>query len=129
MENLNKQERVDELIQQFWKNGYLTLSRKYGTFLPDPPKIGEYDIDALGKYKNQYAIGITLSEDEINSPSINDKIEYLASRHNRFSHKNVILFLSVPGTCQLKMKKIIAALNNDIRKNIRLTTLPKATIN
>jgi hypothetical protein len=37
-------ERVDELITHFWRNGYLTLSRKFGKYLPDPKPIGGYSV-------------------------------------------------------------------------------------
>jgi hypothetical protein len=129
MENMNKQERVDELIQQFWKNGYLTVSRKYGTYLPDPPRMGKYDIDALGKFKNQYAIGVTLTAEEIDAPGIENKLIYLATRHTKYTNKNVLLFVAIPQGYASKVNKIVASLNNEIKKNIKISAIPLSTIN
>ena len=129
MQNSERQERVDKLIHQFWKNGYLTLSRKYGTFLPEPPKMGHYDIDALGKLKDQYAIGVTLSAEEMENPDVKKKLEYLASRHTRYTHKTVILFVAVPKGYNSKLRKIISSLNPQIRKNIKISTLQSGTVN
>ena len=41
MLDLMKRQSVDLLIDQFWKNGYLTISRKFGTLLPEPQRWGD----------------------------------------------------------------------------------------
>lgn len=46
-----RQRSVDDLISHFWKNGYLTLSRKFGTYLPTPSNVGKYEVDAIGNLK------------------------------------------------------------------------------
>ena len=49
-----------ELLQdQFWKRGYMTISRRFGTYLPEPAKVGMFNVDIIAKYKDDYAIGIT----------------------------------------------------------------------
>ena len=44
------------------------MSRKYGTYLPTPPPIGGYEVDAVAKYKKKIALGITVTNDELNDP-------------------------------------------------------------
>ena len=63
MLDLVKRKRVDLLVDQLWKYGYLTLKRKFGTYLPEPEKVGEFDIDIVSRQKKDYAIGVTLSVD------------------------------------------------------------------
>ena len=47
--NRTKRERVDHLIDHLWSNGYLTLSRKFGKYLPAPTLLGNYEVDAIAK--------------------------------------------------------------------------------
>ena len=49
-----RQRKVDDLVSHFWKNGYLTLSRRFGKYLPEPSKIGDYEVDAIGKLKKNF---------------------------------------------------------------------------
>ena len=65
MLELMKRRTIDLLVEQFWKRGYLTVSRRFGTYLPEPSKIGKFDVDIIAKYKNNYAIGITLSNEDL----------------------------------------------------------------
>ena len=120
MERTKEQNRVDQLVKQFWKYGYLTVKRKFGTYLNEPDQIGEYNIDAIGKQLNDYAIGITLTAEDFTNPSLVEKITFLASRHTKYSHKEVMLIIGVP----FKLKNEIAVLLNrispGIRKNIQI---------
>ena len=120
MQRLTKQDRVDELINHFWKNGYLTLSRRYGTYLPTPKPIGNYRVDAVGKYKRKYAIGLLLTTEELDSSQVLKKIEYLATRNSRNSQNGTTLFIGVKQNDLLKAKLIIAELPDKIKKNLRL---------
>ena len=95
MAAITNQERVDALIKSFWKNGYLTLSRRYGTFLPNPKPIGSYEVDAVGKQRKKFVIGLTITEEELSNPKIYEKIEYLATRHSKYSKNSVSLFIGV----------------------------------
>ena len=99
-----RQRNVDDLINHFWKNGYLTLSRRYGKYLPEPSKIGEYDVDAIGRLKKKYAIGVILSPEDLEDPKIYSKLEYLATRHTKFSNRKVKLFVGVPKELFNKVK-------------------------
>lgn len=51
MLELMKRRTIDLLVEQFWKQGYLTISRKYGTYLPEPNKVGGFDVDIIGRQK------------------------------------------------------------------------------
>jgi len=123
----NIEESVDTIIQSFWKNGYLTLSRKYGTYLPNPPLVGDYEIDAIGKQRNKFAIGLVLSNEDLNDPTIYKKIEFLASRQVKYSRKNVTLFIGIPQGAENKAKLIIRNLNPDLQKNIKFVPTPPSS--
>jgi len=129
MTELNNQERVDQLIQHFWKNGYLTVKRKYGTYLPEPTRVGTYDVDAIGKQRKKYAIGINLSEEELNDPQIVDKLNFLATRNTKYTQKKVLLFVGVAREFRDKAKLIIARLDTEVRKNIKLAVIPEGNLN
>jgi hypothetical protein len=105
-----RQRKVDDLVDHFWKNGYLTLSRRFGTYLPEPSNVGMYEVDAIGKLKKKYAIGVTLSEEELNAPKIYSKLEYLATRHTKYTNKNVTLFVGVPKLLFNKVKLCVSNL-------------------
>jgi len=123
------QERVDELIKSFWKNGYLTLSRRYGKFLPDPSPIGNYQVDAVGKQKSKMVIGLILNEEEINDPNLVHKITFLATRNSRNSKRKVSLYIGVNRNYASQAKEIITKIDPEIRKNIKIVTIPNERVN
>lgn len=116
-------ENIDQLIDHFWQNGYLTLSRKYGTYLPDPNPIGSYSVDAVGRQNKRYAIGIVLTAEDLANEKIKSKLTYLASRQTKYSNKKVLLFVGVDKDNFYKAKDLIQKLNEDVKKNIKLVTL------
>jgi hypothetical protein len=120
MVRLTKQERVDSLIQHFWKNGVITLSRKYSKYLPQPAAIGEFEIDAIGKLNKKFIFGLTLSEEDLNNPKILRKIEFLANQKNKYTSKPVTLFVGVPEVLYDKAKNLIAKLDAETQKRIKL---------
>jgi len=120
MADTRYQARVDDLITHFWKNGYLTVSRKYGKFLPEPKPIGEYEVDAVGKLKKKFALGIVLTEEELNNPKIYSKLNYLATRQTKFSNKQVTLFVGVPQSMLNKARVVISGLEESVKRNIKL---------
>jgi hypothetical protein len=125
LQRISHRERVESLISQFWKEGYLTLSRKHGSFLPAPERIGSYEIDALGKFKKNYVIGITLNEEDLINPKILAKINYLSSRNTIYSQKKVKLFVAVPSKDLTKAYELITKLpaeNRDCIKLVPITT-------
>jgi hypothetical protein len=120
MLDLVKRTTVDLLIEQFWKHGYLTVSRKFGTYLPEPAKVGEFDVDIVAKHNNNYAIGITLTREELNDTKIIDRLNYLATRQTKYTNKRVLLFIGVHSSLFKNAKALIEMLDQEARKNIKL---------
>lgn len=118
-----KRKNIDYLIEQFWKNGYLTLSRKFGTYLPEPEKIGGFDVDIIAKQGKEYALGITISEEDFRDPKLLDRISFLATRKTKFTQKQVLLYIGIPVEHLLLAKGLIDSLPNDIKTNIKLFSL------
>jgi hypothetical protein len=118
--NENARKNIDQLVEQFWKRGYFTVSRKFGTYLPEPSKVGNFDVDIIARYKKDYAIGITLAEQDFQNINFSKKIIYLATRHTKYSNKKVRLFVGVPVICFKQAKMLIEQLDLDVQKNIKL---------
>ncbi len=122
MVRITEKDRVDSLIQHFWKNGYLTLSRKHGKYLPNPSKVGEFEVDAVGKLNKKFVLGLTLSESDIKSPNILRKIKFLANQRNKYSTRPVTLFLGVPDNLLSQAKKILSELEEEVQKHIKIVS-------
>jgi hypothetical protein len=121
MTELLKRKSVDLLVEQFWRKGYLTLSRKFGTYLPEPDSVGGFDVDIIARQKNRYAIGVTLIEEELKDQnSLITKLKYLASRQTRAGNSPVLLFVGVKSDYLGQVRLIVDQLDEEIRKNIRL---------
>jgi hypothetical protein len=119
--NYDKRKDVDALIEQFWKRGYMTVSRKYGTYLPEPDKVGIYDVDVIARYNDSFAIGIVLTdEDFFDLKKTQNKIVYLSTRQTKFNGKKVALFVGVSLKNYKTAKSILETLPDEVRKNIRL---------
>lgn len=129
MMELDKRRSIDLLVDQFWKQGYLTVSRKFGTYLPEPSKVGSFDIDVLARYKKNYAIGITLSESDIKDAKIIDKLNYLGTRQTKYSNKRVLLFIGVPQVYFKLAKELLEFIDSNTRRNIRLLPIVEKSIN
>ena len=119
--NTERRRDVDLLIEEFWKKGYLTLFRKFGTYLPEPSNIGGFEVDVIAKQKDNLAIGITLSDQDFKDPSfIKNKLSYLAQRQTRGSNKKVQLFVGVSLLNFKYAKTLLDELDPDTKKNIKL---------
>lgn len=116
----NQRKYIDLLVSQFWKMGYLTVSRRFGTYLPEPGKVGQFYVDIIARYKKEYAIGIYISSQDFTDSNLLDKLKFLATRHTKFSNKKVKLFVGVPEKYLKQTKHIIGELDSDVRKNIKL---------
>ena len=127
MLNPMKRKNIDLLVEQFWKHGYMTISRRFGTYLPEPEKVGDFDVDIVARHKEDYAIGVSLSEEDFNNPKLLDKINYLATRQTKFTNKKVFLFLGVPEEYYQNAKALLELLIPETRKNIRLLRLAERT--
>jgi hypothetical protein len=115
-----KRKSVDLLVEEFWRKGYLTIRRKFGTYLPEPNEIGGFEVDIVARQKKEYAIGITLSPDDLNNPGIISRISYLATRQTRYSSSRVKLFIGVPFEYLSAAKERIKALSAEVSGNIRI---------
>lgn len=119
-----KRERVDHLIDHLWSNGYLTLSRKYGKYLPAPTPVGNYEVDAIAKYKKKIAIGLTVSEEDFNDPNFMTKLQSITHEKIKFPNSRITLFLGVPNNLFLKAHMLISSLDETTRGMIKIVTLP-----
>jgi len=122
MTKISDKERIDSLVKHFWKNGFLTLSRKHGTYLPDPNPIGDYEVDAVGKLNKKYVLGITLKKEDLENPNTLRKIKFLASQKNKFSLQRVNLFLGCPDELRLDVETLLWQLDEELRKNIKIVS-------
>ena len=120
---IEKRKVVDRLIDQFWKQGYLTISRRFGTYLPEPAKIGNFEVDIIAKQRDNYAIGLILSDDDFRNPNLLEKLTYLATRQTKFTNKKVNLFVGINIVLFSKLKSMIKLLSPEARNSIRLIPL------
>jgi len=123
MIELEKRKTIDLLIEQFWKQGYMTVSRRFGTYLPEPSKVGNFIVDIVAKHKKNYAIGITLTGADFKDPKIIEKIIYLATRQTKYTGKNVLLYIGVDIKFFKNAKVLIEAIDPEVRKNIKLVQI------
>ncbi len=120
MVRITHQDRVEKLIDHFRQRGYLTLSRRFGKYLPEPDRVGNYEVDAIGKYKKKVAIGITLSESELDDPKVYSKLTFLATKYAHLQTRRVTLFVGVPESLLGKARNIVNALDEEAKKRIKL---------
>lgn len=120
MMNTMKRRNIDLLIEEFWRLGYLTISRKFGTYLPEPSKVGKFEVDIVARQRKNYAIGITLGYSDLNDPLLIEKLNFLATRQTKYSNKRVILFVGVPKGLFRNLKVLIDTFNPDVKNNIKL---------
>jgi hypothetical protein len=118
-----KRKSVDLLVEEFWRKGYLTIRRRFGTYLPEPNEIGGFEVDIVARQKKEYAIGIALSPDDLNSPEIMSRINYLATRQSRFTSKRVKLFIGVPLENISAARERIKTLSPEVSANVRIVPI------
>jgi hypothetical protein len=118
--NTIKRKNIDLLVEKFWKQGYLTVSRRFGTYLPEPSKVGNFEVDIIARQKKNYAIGITLTEEDLNNSGLIEKLTFLATRQTKYTNKRVLLFVGVPLDYYKNAKALVDLIDPEVRKNIRL---------
>ncbi len=118
--NISEREIIDLLVNEFWRLGYFTLSRRMGTYLPEPTAIGKFKVDVVGRQKDKYAVGIILSQNDLNDINLIGKISFLASRHSKSSKKPVTLVIGVPENDFKYVKQKINSLQEEIKRNIKI---------
>lgn len=120
---MNKKEKIDLLVRYFWEDGYTIIKRKFGTYLSEPPKIGNYEIDILARRRKEYAMGICIEQTDLNDEHLLEKIRFLATRKTNFSKNPVVLFIGITNEIYGNVRELIYSLNSEARKNIRLFSL------
>jgi hypothetical protein len=126
--NISERKSIDLLVSEFWRLGFFTLSRRLGTYLPEPENIGRFKVDVIGRQKEKYAIGITLSKEEVFSSDLIEKINYLASRKTRSSEKSIMLLIGIPDIYFKQVKEILLNVDEKFRKNIKLTRIVEESV-
>ena len=126
--NDDLRKNIDILLEQFWKRGYMTISRRYGTYLPEPAKVGMFDVDIVAKYKNDYAIGINLSQIDFIENNLVPKLKYLATRRTKFTNRKVKLFVGVFNNYFKHAKLLLEQLVPEVKKNIKLFPIVDKTL-
>jgi hypothetical protein len=122
---MSEREIIDLLVNEFWRLGYLTVSRRMGTYLPEPETIGKFKVDVVGRQKDKYAVGIILGHEDLNDLNLTEKISFLASRHSKSSKKPVTLLIGVPENYYQNLKENISYLDEAVKKNIKLIRISK----
>lgn len=124
--------RVEKLVDHLLSRGYMTLSRKYSKYLPKPPSINGWDIDVVAsitepihfksKYRKKIAIGITLSENDLEDTQLITRLNKLANLKSK-SNSKVTLFVGVPANKILQADMIINLLDDEVKNKIKLIPL------
>ncbi len=123
------EECVDELVSQFHRNGYLTLRRRFGKYLSEPEPIGDYKVDAIGKYKKKYVLGIVLYEKDFNDEKLVRKLSFLASRRSKYSNTSVTLFVGVAKELMPRLQEVLRKIEEPLRRNIKPVVFNPPEIN
>ena len=121
--NVSEKKAIDLLVNEFWRLGFFTLSRRLGTYLPEPENIGKFQVDVIGRQKEKYAIGIMLSKEDIYKSDLLEKINYLASRRSRSSGKSITLFIGLDDIYFKRVKELLLNIDEKIRRNIKLVRI------
>jgi len=127
--NISEKRAIDLLVNEFWRLGFFTISRRLGTYLPEPANVGNFKVDAVGRLKEKYAIGIVLDKEDIFNPDLLEKLSYLATRKSRTSNKTITLFIGVDDNHFKQVKELMASLDETIRKNIKLVRIEENNFN
>lgn len=121
--NITERKAIDLLVNEFWRLGFFTVSRRLGTYLPEPEDIGKFKVDVIGRQKEKYAIGITLNKEDVFNPNLIEKINYLASRTTRSSDKPILLLIGVLDIHFKQVKEILLSVDEKVKRNIKLTRI------
>ncbi len=130
MTELLRRKNVDLLVEQFWRKGYLTLSRKFGTYLPEPTLVGSFEVDVIARQKNNYALGLSITHVDLQDKStLVSKIKYLATRQTRHGNNPVMLFVGAKEENFKEIKLLIDQLDENVQKNIKLVQIRERIVN
>ena len=121
--NISERKAIDLLVNEFWRLGFFTVSRRLGTYLPEPEDIGQFKVDVIGRQKDKYAIGINLNKEDIFNSDLIEKINYLASRKTSSSKKPIMLLIGVPDIYFKQVKELLLNVDETVKRNIKLTRI------
>lgn len=120
---MNKEKVIDLLVPKFWEQGYVIVKRKFGKYLNEPPKIGNYEIDILARYKKDYAIGLAITEEDLTDSGLLKKILSLAERKSKFSGKDIPLFIGISVDLLHQLRSILDKYTGLLPKTIKVIPL------
>jgi hypothetical protein len=121
--DISNRKAIDLLVNEFWRLGFFTISRRFGTYLPEPETVGTFTVDVIGRLKEKYAIGIMLSKEDVFNSNLLEKLIYLATRKTRNSNKHITLIVGVPSIYFKQVKELLSSIEEPIKKNIKLTRI------
>ena len=121
--NISERKAIDLLVNEFWRLGFFTISRRLGTYLPEPEDVGKFKVDVIGRQKEKYAIGINLNKEDIFNSDLIEKINYLASRKTRSSDKPIMLLIGVTDIYFKQVKELLLNVDETVKRNIKLTRI------
>ncbi len=127
----HRKELIDTLVAQFWADGYKIVHRKFGNYLTDPPKIGEFQIDILARKGNRFAMGIVLEEKDFWNNNLAEMFNFLATRKSKFANAASLLYIGVEPSLYVKLAGILYKMDKNISINIRsfpLQLIPELTL-
>jgi hypothetical protein len=126
--DITDKKAIDLLVNEFWRLGFFTISRRLGTFLPEPDYVGKYQVDVIGRQNEKYAIGIFLTKEDIFKSDLLEKISYLASRKSRATGKSITLLIGVNNYYFKRVKELLLNIDDKIRRNIKLVRIEENNI-
>ncbi len=120
MPRISNKERVDRLIAHFWQDGFLTLSRKFGTYLPPPEPIAGIEVDAIGKFKNKYVLAFLISQNDLEPPNLITKISRLTYLITRNSKRQAYFYIGASRDSIIKINDLLKSLNDHDKQFIKI---------
>lgn len=117
---MSPKEAVDALVEHFWYNGYICLSRKYGTYLPAPRPVDRFEVDAVGKYKQKTVLGIVQMEEKPDIEAIKTKVLHIL---HKYAQMQVTFYIGASPQSYTPIFTFVNALDKDIRKRIKVFIL------
>ena len=87
-----------------------------------------FDVDIVARYKDDYAIGINLSQIDFIENNLVPKLKYLATRRTKFTNRKVKLFVGVSNNYFKHAKLLLEQLVPEVKKNIKLFPIVDKTL-
>jgi hypothetical protein len=114
-----KIEILNLLVPKLWWDGYSVISRRFAKHLPEPERVGLYDVDVVARHGDTYLIGLSITAAELNDAKLVEKIKFLASRKSRYTNQPIRLWLGVDQPHYARLMAILKQLPEEERKNVK----------